>query len=535
MKDPKKCPTCGGEMAKGQDGDYACKACADKDHGKAMEKSGLVEWLSKADTGSDKPAEQTDVEAPSEDAEETEEDEGEEAAGEGEDEGGEEPSMAKAGEEDESEEGEPVDEGYDGSQPVYKGPAKMEKSGLAEWLAKAIPGVRDEGIGSPGSMGQGVPRGLDARPGYQGPVTPSRAEDGGPFPDPGKGPGASGSGSGLNARTSAAGPAYGANQQGPVVPGQVAGGVGKTDRLTEDDPKDTAEMKTNPGAIHIPGAPAPALSAQGAQRSAASQGGPAYGPATPAAPGVPSQASTAASNPVTGARGLGENRNQGGPAYGANQRPPASAPNKTHPEMGMGPGPVPQTASVAASRPVTGSPGLGAEKKVGALYKGLDDVRDVVPSPADLEAERDRAQRLRELAKGQPDVVWGLGVAPERPSPVDGATRVQVMLKGGVVYTDQADQEVVDFLEKSDFGYHGPQPGVGPQVGLISQTRPCPRCAQTISKAVSECPECGVDVATGRAPGAFPVQGQVQVPVAPDQGLRPRVVPDVIAPVIPLK
>lgn len=387
-----------------------------------------------------------------------------------------------------------------------------DDGGLADWLQKGIPGASDHGKGrSKKGLESGVQSGLDERDGYTGNVEVSRSEDGGKLDGVGAeggiggGPKVRTGAAGINEVNSAAGDAYGANQGGPDVPQNnvVSGKTGKLDQFTPDDPNDVDKMKDELGMMDIPGAPASAFQAQGGQRSPASQGGKAYGDATQAMTGKPNMSTATGSNPRTGASGVGEDRSQGGPAYGpATSKQQSSMRARTHDPQGGASGTSP--GAPAGSKPQVGKPGLHHDKSSSKLFdrvsKGGLDAQTGVPLHGDAEVRQEahaRAQGVQRIRKGEDDVRLGLGVGPEQAAPVQGGRRVTVMMKGGAIYTDASDQECVELLEKGDFGYHGEQPGF--DLGNdLTKSMACPSCGTQVMKALTTCPQCGVDRTSGQ-------------------------------------
>jgi hypothetical protein len=387
-----------------------------------------------------------------------------------------------------------------------------DNGGLVDWLRKGNlgPGTGDYGMGKTGKpLPKGVRQGLDERNGYAGNVEVSRTEEGGRLDGVGAhggiggGPAVRTGASGINEVNSAAGDAYGANQGGPDVPQNslVSGKTGTTDQFTPDDPNDTDKMKDEHGMIIIPGAPASAYGAQGAQRSAASQGGNAYGDATAPMPGHPSSAAASASSPQTGAAGLGEKRSQGGPAYGPNHTGNQSSLRaKTHDVHGGASGMSPGAPS--GSNPQVGSPGLHQNESSSKLFSksGLD-AQTGMPLHADVEViaeQQRRAAAVQAMRKGEADVQLGLGVGPSQEAPLQNGRQIKVMMKGGIIMTDISDQDCMELLnsDKDSFGYHGRQPGF--DLGNdLTKSQACPACNTQVMKALTKCPECGVDRLSG--------------------------------------
>jgi len=375
------------------------------------------------------------------------------------------------------------------------------------WLSKAVgPGTGNYGGGTAGKpLPKGVRGGLDERNGYTGNVGVSRGEDGGKLDGVGATSGKSDGGM--------------ANMQSTTK----MTGAGKTDQFTPDDPNDTDKMKSKLGMISMPGAPAGAYGAQGAQRSAASQGGNAYGDATAPMPGAPSSAAASGSNPQTGAAGIGEKRSQGGPAYGSNHTGnQQSMRASTHDPQGGASGASPGAPS--GSNPQTGAPGLHQNESSSKLFSKAEiDAQTGMPLHADQETiseQRSHAAAVSALRKGGDDIVMGLGVresvgqeAPLQSQPV------RVMMKGGIIMTDISDRACVALLKSSEdnFGYHGRQPGFD-MGNDLTKSLACPACGTRVMKALTKCPACGVDRMGGSLQKGFTAEAQADIPQTHSKG-----------------
>jgi hypothetical protein len=106
---------------------------------------------------------------------------------------------------------------------------------------------------------------------------------------------------------------------------------------------------------------------------------------------------------------------------------------------------------------------------------------------------REHAAVVSRLRKGDPDVVVsGAGLErsvvepPEAEQPKSWNQGPDAM----VAYSDSADR-AAEQLAKSGGFYHGGAPSIPRCQTAITQTVECPECHGKLSKALSECPECG--------------------------------------------
>ena len=139
---------------------------------------------------------------------------------------------------------------------------------------------------------------------------------------------------------------------------------------------------------------------------------------------------------------------------------------------------------------------FGAMQAKGKVQKSLDSNTNVVPleDAGVLEMQRERAQKLSALRKGEENIQgWGQGVAPAGVQEVtpQGTRPIQVMAKGGAIYSNASDEACMEVLEKGDF-YHGTSPGFD-NGNAFTKSQDCPGCGGTMMKALTVCPTCGTD------------------------------------------
>lgn len=326
--------------------------------------------------------------------------------------------------------------------------AKLEKGGLEGWLAKAgIPGASDEGEGSAHSgKVTGSRASLDERSGTSGTAEVGRVEDGGKL-------------AGKGTTSGSTGPMKGVQETSQVRKADTGG----TDQLTPDDPNTAGALKDEMGVMAKP-----CKDDKGAMNN--------MGAAAEANPMQPAQSMTApksASNPQTGAAGMGESKSMGPASAGAG-KPSGQAGAKASGAMAANYSAAGNGGAKSASNPSTGAAGLGESQVMNqAMHKSY-------------EQEQALAKAQGRAKDGATDDIQ-LMPAPSMnriDAPVPGA---QVMAKGGAIYSNLDDLATVEFMKSQDLNKAG-QPTF--DLGHSERVSSCRHCDTQMHKAITVCPGC---------------------------------------------
>jgi len=156
---------------------------------------------------------------------------------------------------------------------------------------------------------------------------------------------------------------------------------------------------------------------------------------------------------VEGSADIGQDRSQGGPAYGPNTKKPASA------------GPM-----------------------------GMDGISTMAKSQASpIFEEARRLSAIAERVLRAPEARVTLGGPPLARQAATDLKAATVLVKGGVVYTTIEDQTIQDLLEKSGGHIMAPQVGRPGAESPLLKAELCKGCGGHFMKALTSCPHCGKD------------------------------------------